>query len=68
MAKIGKWDPKDYTLVNQLRDMAKGWDVSAGDTSVIKKKGGYGKAFVSSDSEKGHDCCDKKDGAWKKTH
>lgn len=34
MAKIGKWDPKDYTLVEQLKDMTKGWNVSADDMSV----------------------------------
>lgn len=63
-----KWDPKDYTLEDQINDMTKGWDVSADDTSVIKEKDNYGRAFVSSDSEKGHDRYDKKDGKWDKTH
>lgn len=68
MSKQEKWDPKDYTLKDQLNDMIKGWDVSADDTCVIKQKGDYGKAFVSSDSKKGHDRYDKKSGKWEKTH
>lgn len=68
MSKQEKWDPKDYTLKDQLNDMIKGWDVSADDTCVIKQKGDYGKVFVSSNSEKGHDRYDKKDGKWEKTH
>ena len=48
--------------------MIDGWDVSADDTSVIKEKDDYGKAFISSSSERGHDRYDKKDGKWEKTH
>ncbi len=65
---MSKFDPKDYTLEDQLSDMLKGWDVSADDTSIMKQKGDDGRAFVSSDSEKGHDRYDKKDGEWNKTH
>lgn len=65
---MGEWNPEDYSLEDQLKDMIKGWDVSADDTSVIKEKGESGRAFVKSDSEKGHDRYDKKDVEWKKTH
>ena len=68
MGKQNYWDPKDYTIEDQLRDMIKGWDVSADDTSVIKEKDGYGRAFVASSSDKGHDRYDKHDGKWEKTH
>lgn len=28
------WNPKDYTLTDQIKDIAHGWDVSADDASV----------------------------------
>lgn len=65
---MGNFDPKNYPLESHLKDMLKGYDVSSGDTYVIKQKGNDGKAFISSDSEKGHDRYDKKDGKWVKTH
>lgn len=65
---MGKWDPRDYTLEDQLRDILKGWDVYADDYWVIKERDDYGKAFVTSNSEKGHDRYDKVDGKWEKTH
>lgn len=61
------WDPNDYSLVDQIKDIAKGWDVSAGeDGSVIKVRPGAGKAFIPADNEKGHDHYEFIDGEWKK--
>ncbi len=67
---MGKWNPHDYTLEDQIKDIAHGWDVSAGDDgSVIKvRDNGSGRAFIPSSSEKQHDRYDLKDGEWKKTH
>lgn len=70
MSKREKWSPSDYTLENQLSDMLKGWAVVADETSVIKESqdGEYGRIFIESDGDRGHERWDKVDGVWTKTH
>lgn len=64
---MGKWDPRGYSLVDQLKDMTNGWDVSAGDDgSVIKIRDGAGKAFIPSSSDKLHDHYELINGEWVK--
>lgn len=64
---MGSWDPHDYSITDQLKDMINGWDVTAGDDgSVIKIREGGGKAFIPADNEKGHDHYELVDGQWTK--
>lgn len=70
MGKNNSWDPNDYSLEDQIKDIAQGWDVSAGeDGSVIKvREGSVGKAFIPSESAKKHDRYDLKNNKWEKSH
>lgn len=49
------WDPRDYSLENQLADTIKGYDVvTSDDGTVMKGKDDHVDIYWPSDSEKGH--------------
>lgn len=49
------WNPNDYSLEDQLRDMCNGRDVVISDDgSVSKGTGNHVDVFYPSDSERGH--------------
>ena len=49
------WDPNDYTLEDQLRDMINGRDVvTSDDGTVMKGNDHHVDIFWGSDSERGH--------------
>lgn len=62
----GYWDPRDYTIEDQLREMVNGRDVVTSGDDVLKgSSNGDVNIFWPSDSDRGHGHgVSHEDGSW----